>query len=239
MTGMDALMDALLAFIVVAVCAIVGIKWTDGRRSRWTIKINNKTYDMGDAISDAVALDSPYKGKHLTSVFLCDAAMFPTLDCPCVQHLAGEVNKVIGDWSEADKARFILKLVQTTDYVKDSARFGPEWEEVWCFPVTTMQQAKGDCEDLSFIASALMKLAGLDVVTISLPGHMAVAVHIDGFVGTGKAYELDGKQYWHCETIDSSDVGCWKGDLGEPDSWYAPVEPDRTFKDRIRDGIRG
>lgn len=54
-------------------------------------------------------------------------------------------------------------------------------EEYWAFPMETLYHRMGDCEDTSFLLSALYSAAGYRSVLMTPPGHMMVGVVLDSF----------------------------------------------------------
>lgn len=234
----------LLAVAVIAIVCVAVILYTKLMPSylatRWRFEFNGKTYDMTDDVDDAMTLagDSVYAGRHMLTVMLDDMAMFPTIDDPVVIRLAEHMAERTKGMSDLDKANYILRFVQDgTKYVLDKDRFG-QWEtERWVFPVDTLEDRVGDCEDTSFLCAGLMHLCGLDVVTVSLPGHICVGIHFDDDPNLGgNVYtEADtGKRYYHVETIERHAIGEFTKDLGQPDFMFHCKVPDEQFISRLR-----
>jgi len=149
--------------------------------------------------------------------------------------LAEGLGKIVADWSEYDRAEFILRFVQqNVTYITDEKRFGQWHKEKWVFPVDTLKARLGDCEDKSFLCDALMRLNGLDAVLISVPGHICVGVNLNNVLG-GRKYTYDGKLYYHAETIENIPIGSFTRDLGEPDCIMPAKLPDKDFLERLRD----
>ena len=59
----------------------------------------------------------------------------------------------------------------------------PYEEEIDCeypqYPIETLVNDKGDCEDKSILCASFLDLLGYNVSLLSLPNHMAVGVNID------------------------------------------------------------
>lgn len=205
----------------------------------WNTKFNGKSYRMNQYVEKALDLESPYAGRYTVSGAVADIKYWPTIDDPVMISLAESIMAVTKGWTELDRANFILRFVQQgTEYVLDKDRFD-QWDpagysERWVFPVDTLKDRCGDCEDTSFLCAGLMHLCGLDVVTISLPGHICVGIHLEGVELGGRTYAKDGKTYYHVETIESHAIGEFTRDLGEPDFMEIPVIPDDYFRDKIR-----
>jgi len=97
----------------------------------------------------------------------------------------------------------VLSLVQTLPYTSDNVTTGAD--EYPRYPLETIYDWGGDCEDTSFFVAAILREMGYDTSLIlykpdiTLPGHMAVGVQgDDGYLGT--SYWDSGKAYFYCET---------------------------------------
>jgi hypothetical protein len=112
--------------------------------------------------------------------------------------------------TELERADFVLKFVESTEYVSDStSRNKAEWFK---YPIETLFDNGGDCEDTSILYCALMHSLGYDVALLYFPsslgyeaGHMAAAVAL--FNCSGRYYLVDGEEYYYCETTSNWDVG--------------------------------
>lgn len=54
-------------------------------------------------------------------------------------------------------------------------------KEYWAYPLETIQRGYGDCEDTSFLAAALFRLASFESGVARIPGHMVAVVSLDEF----------------------------------------------------------
>lgn len=82
--------------------------------------------------------------------------------------------------------------------------------EYWAYPMETIQRGYGDCEDTSFLAAALFRLAGFESGVASIPYHMVAMVSLSdyatnpfwetGFVLTSKSLTASGDNVFFCET---------------------------------------
>jgi len=96
-----------------------------------------------------------------------------------------------------ETANFVLAFVQCLPYTYDDVTTGAD--EYPRYPVETIVDGGGDCEDTSFLAVGILKEMNYDVCLVSLPGHMAVGVW-GSDTYTGSYYTSDGKHYYYCET---------------------------------------
>jgi hypothetical protein len=122
-------------------------------------------------------------------------------------YLAEESSSMTG----TQRANFVLKFVQSTNYVLDSNSRGvAEWFK---YPIETLFDNGGDCEDTSILYCTLMYNLDYDVALLHYPtslgyesGHMAAAVSLT--TSSGTYYLKNGDKYYYCETTsDNKNVG--------------------------------
>ena len=79
------------------------------------------------------------------------------------------------------------------------------YEEYWKFPLETLYDHGGDCEDTSILMAALCKAMGYESSLLLLPGHMAAGVHFDTDLELGGYYFRNDPQkvYYYCETTST------------------------------------
>jgi len=135
---------------------------------------------------------------------------------PEINNLALEFNKIFSQysWSTYNKAYCVLKFVQnaiTYQYDKDSKQ-QTEWPR---YPIETLAEAVGDCEDVAILCAAILIRLGFDVVLLLYPKHMAFGVC--GSPNMRGYYVFDpktGKKYYYGEATNDG----WR--LGEIPSDY-------------------
>jgi len=98
---------------------------------------------------------------------------------------------------EYDTMHFAASFVQSLAYTSDLTTTG--YDEYPRYPIETLVDEGGDCEDTSILLAELLDTMGYDVVLVSLPSHVAIGVSEGhGFCGT--YYEHNGKRYFYLET---------------------------------------
>jgi hypothetical protein len=105
-----------------------------------------------------------------------------------------EVSTLEG-FSMSEKVDLAISFVQSLPYKFDDESTG--FDEYPRYPLETLVDNGGDCEDTSILTASLLDSLGYDVVLLGLPGHIAVGVNTDTF---GSYYEYDGVQYFYLET---------------------------------------
>ena len=110
------------------------------------------------------------------------------------------------DYDDYDRVNFYLNFVQDSIiYRYDNETAG--CEEYWKFPVETLVDKNGDCEDTSVLLASMLDVLDYDVVLLYYSweeddkrlGHLAVGVSLDGDYGSYVLAE-NGKKYFYCET---------------------------------------
>ncbi|AEK19788.1 transglutaminase-like domain-containing protein [Methanococcus maripaludis] len=109
-------------------------------------------------------------------------------------------------YSKSQLVEFIVAFVQSLDYTSDKVTTG--YDEYPRYPLETLMDNGGDCEDTAILTAALLHELGFGVVLIELPNHMAVGVSGDDSV-YGTYYNYNGKKYFYVETTGTG----WK--IGE------------------------
>ena len=98
-------------------------------------------------------------------------------------------------YDENQRINLVVAFIQSLPYTTDDVSTG--FDEYPRYPLETLVEGGGDCEDTSILASALLDPMGFDVVLISLPGHVAVGVAVDAH---GTYWLHEGTQYFYVET---------------------------------------
>lgn len=131
--------------------------------------------------------------------------------------IIAEIVKVIRDianqysYSDAAVVREVAKFVQDViEYQYDSDTIGDD--EYPRYPIETLYERQGDCEDTSILMAALLKELGYEVGFLHLPGHLAVALRTADNYSGGAYYEINGHRYLYIESTGSG----WNiGDIPE------------------------
>jgi len=111
-------------------------------------------------------------------------------------------------WDESYHIPFVLSFVQSMPYTSDSVTTG--YDEYPRYPLETIVDEGGDCEDTSILFASIVREMGYGVVLLYLEDdeHMAAGVLISqSFIDNwDKGYSLtyytasNGKKYAYCET---------------------------------------
>lgn len=119
-------------------------------------------------------------------------------------------------WSDWQLAECAISFVQTLKYKNDG-----QWEYPR-YPIETLVEKGGDCEDLAILLDKLLDALGFDCVLISPLKHMGVGIATK-YPVDGAAFEHRGKNYYYIETTS----GGWAiGDYPEHLSAEASIYDD-------------
>jgi hypothetical protein len=94
--------------------------------------------------------------------------------------------------NEWDKVRFAVAFVQHMRYDPDERGEYPR------YPIETLVDGGGDCEDTAILLAAILDAWGLDCVLLSPPGHMALGLAVHGLEGV--YYPHKERRYYYVET---------------------------------------
>ncbi len=113
--------------------------------------------------------------------------------CGEIRVLAKELINIGKPYGSYDEVRFVLSFVQSViQYEADK-----KWEYPK-YPVETLSDGNGDCEDFSILGAAILKVMGYDVALLFLPQHAALGVAgADGLPGI--YIEHKDNKYYYCE----------------------------------------
>jgi len=157
-----------------------------------------------DAYVNSAVSRTPQNNKNMLN--------FVTSNDEVIINFANKL-KILADnnrFNSVTTINFILKFVQqSVIYKPDNETKGKM--EYWRFPVETLVEKKGDCEDSSVLFASIMDYLNYDTVLLLYSweendkkfGHLAVGIQLDGFQGD---YVIDntGKKYYYCETTSTT-----------------------------------
>ena len=121
---------------------------------------------------------------------------FVTYSDPYILSLASTFEDMTSGFTQAERANFILTFVQYIEYQSDEAYMGHE--EYWKYPLETLFDQGGDCEDTSILLSAIAEAMGYDTALLMFPGHMSTGIAVDGV--DARYFTGEKNRYCYCET---------------------------------------
>ena len=173
-------------------------KWRyDGRNWSLTIQIPRYLYDYYKGMERAPVEDYSIYVTH------------PKDDNDLINPLAAELKRLAVErgYDSQKTVNFVASFTQNLAYIEDDEGEYPN------YPVETLINKGGDCEDTAILTAALLQSMGYDAVLIRFTsqiegeaGHMAVGVAVAGVSG-GRSYSYDGKNYYYLETTSPWSLG--------------------------------
>jgi hypothetical protein len=101
------------------------------------------------------------------------------------------------NYSDLDMVKNIILFVQSLEYVDD--KVGTGYDEYPKFPLETLADQGGDCEDSAILLASLLRELGYGAVLVQFQNHMGVGVKGEDTL-PGSYYEVDGAHYYYVET---------------------------------------
>lgn len=139
-------------------------------------------------------------------------------DRVCLRELIRKI-LLIGEkagYSDDENVYNVVAFVQSLKYVTDEKSKG--CEEYYRYPVETLVDGEGDCEDSSILIAAILQEMGYGVVFLAYEGHLALGLRAVGAI-PGSYYTFRGGNYYYLETTNSG----WH--MGEMPSQYMNETP--------------
>ncbi len=131
--------------------------------------------------------------------------------------LAGKFKEAAaaGNYSDYDMVKNIIFFVQNLNYVDD--KVGTGYDEYPKFPLESLADEGGDCEDSAILLASLLRELGYGAVLLQFEDHMAVGVK-GGESIPGSYFEVGGDRYYYVETTSPDwEIGEMPGQMdGQP-----------------------
>jgi gas vesicle protein len=113
-----------------------------------------------------------------------------------IAHMINDTAHDVG-FTERETVNYVIAFVQSLPYAADNV--STPRNDYPKYPIETLFERGGDCEDTSILAAALLDQMGYDVALLILynANHCAVGIAIDD---SGSYYEYEGTKYYYIET---------------------------------------
>ncbi len=213
-----------LAFMSLTVSAHSVVEWDGYFEVKHSWKYNNKECSV--TLNISTDLYDYYRNdrEHLAYVYHFNedelppnyySFMLSEHDRPLMHSLAQEFSRYA--LTEKDRIALALTFVQSLPYAYDADSKGKD--EYVRYPVETLVDGCGDCEDKVALLVALLYEMDIDFVLLVLPEHMALGVHCDE-VEADRYLLFQGKKYYYMETTMPN----WEIGQIPPDYYSAKME---------------
>lgn len=170
--------------------------WTfAGRRCTWQIQVPESLY-------------SYFKNLPRTPVRSSSIYINNSIDDTSIERIVFEIEKMSQDLGLDDlgKLEFVIAFVQGLPYTVDSVT--TPYDDYPRYPIETLVDMGGDCEDTSILLASLLDKMGYKVVLVYFPrlvtDHPHYGVGILGQEDTyGTYWEHGGEKYFYLETTNT------------------------------------
>ena len=168
----------------------------DGKEWTWSLDIPQSLYDYFKGLPR-----SPTSNYSIYVTHPSDDAYLGKLIAKLQDTAAAE------GYSAFETVSFAAAFVQSLPYVTDNVSTG--FDEYPRYPVETLVDNGGDCEDTSILMAALVNGIGYGVVMLYFKEEEHVAVGVKGGEGmSGTYWEYNGDKYYYLETTGENwDLG--------------------------------
>lgn len=121
--------------------------------------------------------------------------MFSEYDRAVIRDLVSKVCN--SEAIDRDKVKAAMTFVQALPYALDAKSVGQD--EYVRYPLETLVDKEGDCEDKVALLGAMLKELGVEFVLLKLPDHLAVGVSCDSVV-SDQCLVVGDRRYYFVET---------------------------------------
>jgi len=160
----------------------------------FTWSINGETYELNIIVPEPMYEYYSSKARYVTSDYR-GYIMHP-YDDAYLEVLVKEFDKIatFNELTAEEEYELVISFVQNLHYITDDTTGFDEYPK---FPVESLVDEGGDCEDTSILLSHLLEAMDINTALLTLPGHMAVGVELNA---TGVHWELENHTYYYLET---------------------------------------
>ncbi len=163
----------------------------EGKHWNWNLSIPNALYQAYKSVPVSTRThDGPGGYGYLTT----------TQDYYMIT-LANKLNQTATNqgYNSYDKVSFVLAFVQSLQYTSDNVTEG--YNEYPRFPIETLVDDGGDCEDTAILFATITIIMGYGTVYINPPNHYAVGILGNNLYGTYWEHPQDSNRtFYYCET---------------------------------------
>lgn len=163
----------------------------------FTWSYSGETYEIGLVIPEPMYEYYNTKPRYHTSDYR--GYILHPYDDEYIETLVKEfeIISALNNLSPKQETELVISYVQNLHYLTDQTTGFDEYPK---FPVETLVDGGGDCEDTSILMAHLLDTMGVDVALLRLPVHMAVGVDLDA---SGVSWSIENYTYYYLETTVS------------------------------------
>jgi len=193
----------------------------NGNHWTWNLSIPVALYEAYKAVPDSTRTRNGPAGYGLMT----------TTNDYYMRILAQKLNETTTQlkYNSYDQVSFILAFVQSLPYTSDKVT--TDSDEYPRFPIETLVDDGGDCEDTSILFATLTIIMGYGTVYLNPPNHYAVGILGNDLHGTYWTYpEGSNKTYYYCETTgDGFKIGQLPDEFQGQNAYIYPIDESKQF----------
>ena len=166
----------------------------------WTYA--DETYSMSLVVAEPMYEYYSTKERYETSDYR--GYILEPNDDTYIELMVLEFDKIaaLNNMTETEEVELVTSFVQNLHYLTDDTTGYDEYPK---FPIESLVDEGGDCEDTSILLSHLLEAMNIDTALLTLPGHMAIGVALNA---TGAHWDVGNTTYYYLETtVDGWDIG--------------------------------
>jgi hypothetical protein len=145
----------------------------ESRDYEWNYAGRQLKFNLQFEASQVRALKKVARVREDFTAYVMEPSQRPLLDF-VVSQFRGFAQQ--NRWSDSQTISMMIAFVQSLPYTHDNATTGHD--EYPRYPLETLADNGGDCEDTAILLAALLHAMKYDVVLLKGPGHMAVGVGV-------------------------------------------------------------
>lgn len=190
----------------------------NGKECSITLNISTELYDYFRNDREHLAYVYKFNEGEMPPNYY--SFMLSEHDRPVMQSIAQVFSRYA--FTEKDRIELALTFVQSLRYAFDADSKGKD--EYVRYPIETLVDGCGDCEDKVALLVALLYEMDIDFVLLVLPEHMALGVHCDEIEGS-RYLLYQGKKYYYMETtMPNWEIGQIPEDYLKAEMEVVPVD---------------
>ena len=195
----------------------------DGRLHSIDLEISEELYDYYQNEREHLAYEYRIEDRETPVNFY--SFILSDYDRPFIHELADRFAERA--FTDYDKVNLAMTFVQSLPYAFDDESTGED--EYVRFPIETLVDGCGDCEDKVALLGAILYEMGIDFVLLSLPEHLALAVRCEGVMAE-RYISYRNKRYHYVETtMEGWAIGQVPPDYALAEVEVYPIAAEPTF----------
>jgi len=197
----------------------------EGKQWNWNLSIPQGLYDAYKSVPVNT------RTRHGPSGY----GFLTTTEDYYVKILAQKLNETTNTlgYGSYDQVSFVLAFVQSLPYTSDNVTEG--YNEYPRFPIETLVDGGGDCEDTSILFATITLILGYGTVYINPTDHYAVGILGNNLRGTYWEYPQGStRTYYYCETTgDGFKIGQLPEEFQGKDAYIYSIDESNQYVPNI------